>query len=181
MPKKKTLSMGNYQFIRDRRGPELEWYRVEDIKKDTFPRSVVLVNGAFDMLHASHMRLLFAARDKAGPKGTVVCALDGDSKISENKGVGRPIQTFVERATALQYMPIDAVVEVTSEGDMRNLIQRLRPDLRVQGVEYKTTVSRYPWLKKAYIRDGANHTTDLRKRCYESYMKEIEYQKDYDE
>jgi len=165
----------NYYFVRDRSDREdISWVRAEQIKQGQFTGPVVLINGAFDLLHTSHMRLIFEARGKANPLGTVICALDSDRKIRESKGPGRPVMSWPERYAALQYMPIDVIIEVDSDLEMRDLIRRVKPDLRVQGVEYRGQSSRYPWLRKAYIRDGGTHCSDIIKRCYDSYMKGLE-------
>src|SRR6478609_7363304 len=118
---------------------EMPWIRVPAMGRIELPRPVVLVNGAFDLLHAGHAKLIFAARDQAK---TLVCALDSDDKVSMEKGVGRPIQTYIERATMLGFMPIDVLVEVGSAKEMHRLIAALRPDLRVQGAEYASRPTR---------------------------------------
>lgn len=140
---------------------EIPWLRPTEFKYLPFPRPVVLINGAFDLLHASHMRLIFAARRKGA---TVVCALDSDSKVTKTKGPNRPILNFNERCATLNYMPIDYICEIHDERDMRTLMQGLRPELRVQGEEYLGQKSRFP-AKKSLVREGQIHTSDLIKRC----------------
>src|SRR5579864_2512667 len=119
----------NYYLYRERTYEDVPWVRPGDFILGTLKSPIVLINGAFDILHAPHMRLIFAARHKAG---TLVCALDSDEKIRQEKGPGRPILTFVERAASLNYMPIDIIVEINSRKDMDQLITTLKPDLRVQ-------------------------------------------------
>lgn len=138
--------------------PEL---RPNEFKYLPFPRPVVLINGAFDLLHASHMRLIFAARRKGA---TVVCALDSDTKVQREKGVGRPILNFNERCATLNYMPIDYICEIRDERDFKTLMIGLQPNLRVQGSEYDKKPSRFP-TKKSLVRDGAIHTSSIIKRC----------------
>jgi cytidyltransferase-like protein len=117
----------------------------------TFSGPVVLVNGAFDLLHSGHMKVLFAARHKAGDMGTVVCAMDSDKKIAGRKGKGRPILSWVERAAALAYMPIDHLVEIETDEEMKRLVELVRPDLRVLGDEYLGKVSRFPKIPVMYV------------------------------
>jgi cytidyltransferase-like protein len=123
----------------------------------------VVINGAFDLLHVGHMRLIFQAREMAGNKGTLVCALDSDRRIRDSKK-GRPILTWVERATALSYMPIDYLIEIDSDEEMKNFLNKSRPNLRVQGGEYVDKASKYPWLKKAYVRSEGMHTSVIIER-----------------
>jgi bifunctional ADP-heptose synthase (sugar kinase/adenylyltransferase) len=136
---------------------EIPMLRPLEAKYLPLPRPVVLINGAFDLLHASHMRLIFAARRKGA---TVVCALDSDEKVCKAKGPGRPVLNFNERLATLNYMPIDYIVEIHNERDMRTLVSGLRPDLRVQGEEYLGQPSRFA-ASKSLVREGALHTSDI--------------------
>jgi bifunctional ADP-heptose synthase (sugar kinase/adenylyltransferase) len=106
------------------------------------------------------MKVLFAARKRATPKGTVVCALDSDKKIAASKGKGRPILSWIERATALSYMPIDTIVEIEGPEDMATLIANLQPDERVQGSDYASHTSSYP-IPKLFVRDAGMHTSTI--------------------
>jgi bifunctional ADP-heptose synthase (sugar kinase/adenylyltransferase) len=157
----------NYFFARNRKDPaaeELPWLRTEDLWELHAPRPIVVVNGGFDLLHAAHMRLIFAARDKAGPKGTLVCALDADSRIRAAKGAQRPILSFVERATTLGYMPIDYLVEIASDDDMAELMCALEPDLRVQGGDYKGHATKFPEVPKMFVANRGLHTSEIVRR-----------------
>ena len=151
----------NYYLYRERDTRDVPWVRPSDVKALTLTRPVVLVNGAFDLLHSSHMRLIFAARQKAG---TLICALDADAKIQKEKGAARPIQSFIERAATLNYMPIDYIVEIGNRRDMDILIRDLKPDLRVRNEAEKGNVSRYPDIRKMYVRQGRMHTSYILNR-----------------
>jgi bifunctional ADP-heptose synthase (sugar kinase/adenylyltransferase) len=153
--------LSNYKLARTRYEHELPWYRPSDFKDMKLTGRLILVNGAFDVLTTSHMRLLFAARHAAGMNGTVVCALDSDEKIRANKGESRPYMSWVERAAALSYMPINCLTEITNKQDMDTLIANLKPTLRVQGYEYLSQESRYPNIPKLLVRDGGFHTSSL--------------------
>jgi cytidyltransferase-like protein len=120
---------------------------------------VVLVNGAFDLLHTGHMRLLFAARAQGA---TLVVALDTDEKIHREKGPTRPFQSFAERAAALNYMPVDLIVPVDSRRDMDRVVACAH--LRVQSDEYLNRPSRYPAVPKLFVRNSRTHTTALAER-----------------
>ena len=96
--------MKPYFHHRDHLEHEVPWLWATDFKNLELKRPIVLINGAFDVLHAPHMRLIFAARHKAA---TLICALDEDEKIRASKGPSRPILTFAERAACLNYMPIE--------------------------------------------------------------------------
>lgn len=135
--------------------------RVRDFATLDLPRPIVLVNGAFDVLHSGHMKILFAARQRAK---SVVVALDSDARVAR-KGVGHPVQSFIERATTLNYMPVDYVVEIEKDRDMKQLITVLQPDLRVQGWDYRGKESKYPEVAKCFVRAGSMRTSRIIERC----------------
>lgn len=147
-----------YAVARQRVWQPVEWLRPSDGKLIMLPHPLVLVNGAFDLLHVGHMRLLYTAKDHAK---TLVVAMDSDQKITASKGLSRPIQTFVERAAALNYMPVDYIVEINDRNDMDMLVAAVKPDLRVQGWDYKDTNSRYPDIPKLLIRRADTPTSAL--------------------
>ena len=160
--------VNNFFWVREKPSQELEWIRAEKADSTDWSRPVVVVSGAFDLLHCGHMRLLFAAREKA-PKGTVLCAMDSDRLVKEGHGPGRPIMNWVERAAAISYMPINYLVEVDSTKELTELVERIRPDLYMEGNIHNEFPSRFPWLRKAYIRSAGVHTGELIQRCVESY------------
>ncbi len=162
-----TKRFKNYFFYRDREQDEVPWLRLTDKQLLELPRPIVLVNGAFDILHAPHMRLIFSARSKAA---SLVCALDSDDKIKASKGPSRPVLSFPERAAALNYMPLDAIVEIDCEADMKELMRLLKPDLRVQGADYRDKKSRFK-VQKMLVREGKPHTSDLIERVLSKHDK----------
>lgn len=153
----------NYFLFREREHEEIPWVRPVDFGTMTMSGPIVLINGGFDILHAAHMRLIFAARHKAA---TLVAAVDSDSKITEEKGEARPILNFIERCAALNYMPIDYIVEIDNKRDMNTLINNLKPDLRVQSYEYRDKPSRYQ-TKKMFVREGKLHSSEIIRRILE--------------
>lgn len=141
------------------------WIRPSEAKYLDIPRPIVLVNGAFDLMHINHIRLINAARHKAA---TLVCALDSDTKISREKGPERPILTYEERAALLAYMPLDIICEIADDRDMNTLMHGLAPDLRVQGESYRGKSSRYS-VPKMFVRESTLHTTELITRILKAY------------
>lgn len=159
--------MASYTLHRtfDRREPL--WIRALELEHVVaeLPRPIVLVNGAFDILHSSHMRLIFAARHRAR---TLICALDTDEKIRASKGPTRPVQSFVERATTLHYMPIDLIVPISGPEDMDTLIKVVRPNLRFQGDQYREHKSRYR-VPKVFVYGGRMSTSELEHRIIDAH------------
>lgn len=149
-----------YSFGRDIPAEELPWVRIADLAKLDLPRPVVLVNGAFDLLHSGHMKVIFQARRRAA---TVVVAVDSDQRVGR-KGSGRPVQSVVERIGNLQFMPVDYVVEIHHDGEIQRLIETIRPDLRVQGADYKGKPSKFD-VPKVFVRQSGMSTTKIIERC----------------
>ncbi len=157
----------NYFLYRERQYEDIPWVRPTDFQGMALKHPIVLINGAFDILHAPHMRLIFAARHKAG---TLVCALDSDDKVRLEKGQSRPVLTFIERAASLNYMPLDFITEVNNTKDMNLLMASLKPDLRVQSIEYRDKPSRYK-NRKMFVREGKLHTSLIVDRILENNVR----------
>ena len=160
----------NFTYISER--DELPWLRPEDFRDIEMEHPIVMINGAFDLLHSGHWKIITRARRKAG---TLICALDSDQRVAR-KDPRRPIQTYIERATMLGYTPIDYLCEIETDKDMYDLIRAAKPDLRVAGPEYRRVDSKYPWIPKAFVsglgRTGARigaSTTKLIERIVERY------------
>lgn len=154
-------NIDNYYLAREREGERVPWVRVGDFAHLDLPRPVVVVNGAFDLLHSGHMKILFAARQRGG---TVVVGLDSDLRVGR-KGVGRPVQSFIERATTLGFMPVDYIVEIERDQDMKALLRATTADLRVQGFDHKGVPSKFPEYTKCFVRNGSMRTSKIIERC----------------
>ena len=96
--------------------------------------SIVLTNGAFDLLHVGHVRYLRAAK---GLGARLVVAINSDESVRTLKGEGRPIVPQSERAEIVAALEgVDAVV-IFSEPDVSALIREIRPDVQAKGTDYE--------------------------------------------
>jgi cytidyltransferase-like protein len=161
----------NYTFAQQRQKEvfQLPWVRPEDLSGKELPKPVVVINGVFDLLHSSHMRLIFAAREKAG---TLICAMDSDRLVKKHKGQYRPIMSWPERYAAMSYMPVDYIVEIDDDRDFQRLMATVKPDIRFQGVDHAGQFSRASGIPKVFIREGKIRTSEIIRRCAESVAKE---------
>ena len=157
---KEPARIKNYRLAKENYHGELPWVRVEDFAKLKLKRPIVLLNGAFDLLHSGHMKAIFHSRRHAK---TLVCALDSDAKVAASKP-GRPILSWIERATSLGYMPIDYLVEINSNEEFVKLVEILKPDLRVLGAEYREHNSRIPDVPALFIHDSGIRTSEIVRR-----------------
>lgn len=93
---------------------------------------VVMANGCFDLLHAGHVAHLEEAR-KMGDMLMVSLTTDGHI----NKGNGRPVFKWDERAAVLRGLRAVDVVVPTDEAE--HAILQYKPDIFVKGVDYVQT------------------------------------------
>lgn len=94
----------------------------------------VWVNGAFDVLHIGHIRLL----EYAASLGTVRVGLDTDQRIKENKGKDRPYNTLQDRIAFISSIRfVDSVVTFDSNEELIDEIKNYQPHIMVIGDDYK--------------------------------------------
>jgi rfaE bifunctional protein nucleotidyltransferase chain/domain len=95
--------------------------------------TVVLTNGAFDLLHVGHLRYLAAAREHGD---RLVVAVNSDSSVRTAKGAGRPIIPHRERVEILSHLwMIDRIVLFDS-ATVAPILERLRPEVHAKGTDY---------------------------------------------
>ena len=152
MPKKQ-----NSRFAKELGDIDPPWVRVDDFAKLKIKHPVVIINGTFDILHSGHIKLVAHAR-KHGK--TVVVAIDSDALVGTKKP-GRPYLSWIERAVAFRFLPVDYIVEIESDGDFKRLVELSKPDLRVRGAEYADKPSRIPDIPSLYIHDSGIHSSEL--------------------
>jgi rfaE bifunctional protein nucleotidyltransferase chain/domain len=94
---------------------------------------IVFANGAFDLLHAGHVRYLEAARREGG---WLAVGVNSDDSVRRAKGPGRPIVPEAERAEIVAALAcVDAVV-VFDEDSPAGLLAELCPDVHAKGTDY---------------------------------------------
>ena len=96
-------------------------------------KRIVFANGAFDLLHAGHVRYLQGARQKGE---WLVVAVNSDASVGRSKGPGRPVVPEAERAEIVAALEcVDAVVLFEEDSPVR-LLQEIRPDVHAKGTDY---------------------------------------------
>ncbi|MFH1811374.1 MAG: adenylyltransferase/cytidyltransferase family protein [Pseudomonadota bacterium] len=96
-------------------------------------QSIVLANGAFDLLHVGHLRYLEGA---AAEGDLLVVAVNSDASVRGLKGEGRPVIPEAERVELLRALRTVDVVHLFDEPDVVAVIQALRPDVHAKGTDY---------------------------------------------
>lgn len=95
--------------------------------------TVVLGNGAFDLLHVGHVRYLGAAR-RLGDR--LVVAVNTDRSVRSSKGPLRPVVPEGERVELLsQLWMVDRIV-LFDEPTVETVLDAVRPDVHAKGTDY---------------------------------------------
>ena len=97
---------------------------------------MVLAHGTFDLFHVGHLRHLESAR-REGTK--LVVTVTADRFV--NKGPDRPVFSAQLRAEMLAALECVDYVAVSEEPTSITVINALRPDVYVKGVEYADEIS----------------------------------------
>ena len=97
-------------------------------------RRLVFANGAFDLLHAGHVRYLQAARKEGD---WLAVGVNSDASVRRAKGEGRPVVPEAERAEIVAALAcVDAVV-IFEEDSPAGLLTELAPDVHAKGTDYR--------------------------------------------
>ena len=93
-------------------------------------RKIVITNGAFDVLHPAHLRVI----EKSKLLGDVlIVLLNSDKSIKGLKGEKRPINPQNQRAEMLACLPWVDYVSIFEEDNPLKLIEFLEPDILTKG------------------------------------------------
>jgi rfaE bifunctional protein nucleotidyltransferase chain/domain len=125
-------------------------------------RRIVFANGAFDLLHAGHVRYLEAARAQGD---WLIVGVNSDASVSRSKGAGRPIVPAAERAEIVAALACVGAVVVFEEDSPAALLEELRPDVHAKGTDYsaesvpeREVVARHGG-KTVIVGDSKDHAT----------------------
>jgi rfaE bifunctional protein nucleotidyltransferase chain/domain len=93
---------------------------------------VVLAHGAFDLLHLGHVRYIEEARHQGD---RLFVTVTSDAYV--NKGPSRPVFSELLRAEMLGALGSVDWVAINDAPTAVNVIEKLKPDVYVKGIEYK--------------------------------------------
>lgn len=146
-------------FIDDKAINSVEWRKQEKIQIIGF------VASSFDLLHAGHCLYLKEAKSVCD---YLIAGLQVDptlDRIYKNK----PIQSIEERKIQLESSRyVDEVVIYNTEKDLEDLLQKIKPDIRVLGTDCKDKkITGLEYCQNIYWHDRSFHgwsSSGLRKR-----------------
>lgn len=117
--KKKYLPPEQFESFRDK------------ISKEK--KTLVTLNGSFDLLHAGHLHILFEA-SKQGD--TLLVALNSDQSIQKYKSTDRPIIPLKYRLQMIAAIEFVDFVTYFDETDPRAFLEKVQPDVHTNATEY---------------------------------------------
>jgi rfaE bifunctional protein nucleotidyltransferase chain/domain len=94
---------------------------------------VVLVNGAFDVLHVGHLRYLEAA---AALGDRLVAAVNSDLSVRLSKGALRPIIPEAERVEILSHLWMIDRICLFDSPSVAPVLEMLKPQVHAKGTDY---------------------------------------------
>ncbi|MEX0962165.1 MAG: adenylyltransferase/cytidyltransferase family protein [Simkaniaceae bacterium] len=96
-------------------------------------KTIVSINGSFDLLHAGHLTILFEAKAQGD---LLIAALNSDESIKQYKGENRPIIPLKFRLEMMAALSCVDYVTWFNEADPIALLSQIRPHVHVNGSEY---------------------------------------------
>ena len=96
-------------------------------------RTVVLTNGAFDLLHAGHVTYLQAA---CALGDVLIVGLNSDASVRAYKSPDRPIVPEQQRGIVLKALRCVDYVTLFQELTAEHLVAALQPEIYVKGGDY---------------------------------------------
>jgi rfaE bifunctional protein nucleotidyltransferase chain/domain len=96
-------------------------------------KSIVTLNGSFDLLHAGHLEMIY----QASLQGDVlIVALNSDDSIKKYKSPTRPIIPLEYRMQMMAALEMVGFVTSFEETDPIAILEIIRPDVHANGSEY---------------------------------------------
>lgn len=126
--------------------------------------------GAFDLCHPGHVLLIRAARNQCDK---LIVGLHTDPTIDRPYTKEKPVQSSYERYVQLSGLlrEHDEIIPYDTEGDLLNMLNSLKPQLRFIGSDYycaEFTGKDIPGIKNIYVNRSHTHSsTELRARLRE--------------
>tara|TARA_Y100000034_G_scaffold36841_3_gene45270 strand:+ start:1384 stop:1878 length:495 start_codon:yes stop_codon:yes gene_type:complete len=148
---------------------------VNSLKKEG--KKIVTTNGAFDIIHFSHVNLLRKIKELGD---VLVVLLNSDASIKANKGEDRPIISELERAEMLAALESVDYVTIFKEDKPLKVLELLKPELHTKGYqgiptrnkEEETLLESWGGKMELINSEGKHSTTDIIKKILETSKNE---------
>jgi rfaE bifunctional protein nucleotidyltransferase chain/domain len=108
-------------------------------------KTIATLNGSFDLMHAGHLEIIYEASKQADK---LLVALNSDSSIKKYKSPKRPIIPLKYRLQMMAALGFVDAVTWFEETDPIALLERIKPDVHVNGAEYGHDCIEAPTVKR---------------------------------
>ena len=105
--------------------------RIRKIRSEK--KTIVSLNGSFDLLHAGHLKIIYTASTLAD---VLIVALNTDSSIKEYKSKNRPIIPLEYRMQVMAALGFVSYVTYFEDTTPIKILDIIKPDIHVNGSEY---------------------------------------------
>jgi len=143
---------------------------VTDLKK--LGKKIVTTNGAFDMLHIGHKRVL----EESKLLGDIlIVGINSDTSVKRYKSDLRPIIPEIERAELVAALACVDYITIFNESDPINFLELVKPAIHTKGGDYnpekllETPVIQKNGGKIVIIPGKVQSTTDIIDRILKIY------------
>jgi len=96
-------------------------------------KTIATLNGSFDLLHAGHLHIIYEASKQAD---CLIVALNSDASIKKYKSEKRPFVPLQDRLQMMAALEFVDYVTCFEETDPCALLEKIKPDVHVNGAEY---------------------------------------------
>lgn len=118
-------------------------------------KTIATLNGSFDLLHAGHLEIIYEGSLQADK---LLVALNSDDSIKNYKSPKRPIIPLKYRLQMMAALAFVDAVTWFEETDPLALLEKIRPDVHVNGAEYGANCIEAEVVKK---HGGRIHIVEL--------------------
>ncbi|MDN3506007.1 MAG: adenylyltransferase/cytidyltransferase family protein [Simkaniaceae bacterium] len=108
-------------------------------------RTIATLNGSFDLLHPGHLEMLYQAKQQAD---LLLVLLNTDASIQAYKNPNRPLNPLEVRLQNIAALEMVDCVSWFVETDPCQVLEKIRPDVHVNGGEYGEDCIEGPIVKK---------------------------------
>ncbi|EKE20978.1 MAG: heptose adenosyltransferase [uncultured bacterium] len=118
-------------------------------------KTIATLNGSFDLLHAGHLQIIYEASNQSD---VLIVALNTDDSIKKYKSINRPIIPLKYRLQMISALEFVDFVTYFEETDPIKILDIIKPDVHVNGIEYGQKCIEADIVKK---NKGKIHIVDL--------------------
>lgn len=96
-------------------------------------KTLVTINGSFDLIHPGHLDMLYQASQQGD---ILLVLLNSDASIKAYKNPNRPYNPLDARLVLMAALEMVDYVSCFDETDPRDVLNKVRPNIHVNGAEY---------------------------------------------